>query len=325
MARTLRDLFLESTIGTSGQPIMDSLTKRSGILMTMPIIEANHKFFHNYIKSGSLPSGTIRPINGSIIPSYINNTAGKCDLMDFSILQQDDESLVYHLGGGRSAQAVIQYFEERYPQYLEGMLQTISKQTIYGTNSTFGNDQGWAGLHQYAKAASLVRQVGGTPGARSTIFVVRWNPAYSAGLLDPAVMDGTSEFMVSNNPTRMMKITNVTTGAQQPVWSSDHHSNMGLMIADTGIVSAISQIDSTHKPTVAYMTEALQRVHSIRDTANTFIYCCERDYGYLMDLKDAKIQTTAETKDYNLLMDFFNNSRIEVDENLLITETAVLD
>jgi len=324
MARTLRDFLVEQSIN-GYSPIMDDVEKKSGILITMPLIAANHNKYHLYMKSGTLPSGTIRLIGGSVTPSAVNNTLGQADLFNFAILQQDDEDLVYNLGGGRSEAAVIAYFNARYAQYLEGMIQTISTQLIYGTNSTFGNDQGWAGLHQYAKASSLVTQLAGTTGSRTSIFFVRWNPNFCAGVVNSAVMDGSVPFMTSTTPERIKKVTNTTTGAQQPVWSVDHNSQMGLMVSSDVCVSAITQLDSTHIMTSTQVITALRQIHSLRDLENTYVYCNEVGYGYLNSLKEAKFQTTPENKDYNTMLEFFDRAKIVVDENILSTETTVLD
>lgn len=324
MARTLRDFLVEQSIN-GYTPIMDDVEKKSGILLSMPLIPANHTKYHLYMKSGTLPSGTIRPIGGSVTPSAVNNTLGQADLFNFTILQQDDEDLVYSLGGGRSDAAVRQYFNDRYAQYLEGMIQTISKQLIYGDNSTFGNDQGWKGLHQYAKAASLVTQLSGTTASRTSIFFVRWNPGFCTGVVNPAVMDGSVPFMTSSMPARMYKVTNTTTSAQQPVWSVEHVSQMGLMVSSTVSVSAITQIDSTHIPTTAQVITALRQIHSLRDLSNTYVYCNEVGYGYLNTLKEAKFYTGTADKDYNTMLEFFDRAKIEVDENILSTETTALD
>lgn len=315
--RTLRDYLVERTI--NGTPIYDELEKSHGILLSMPIIAANRGKQHIVKKATAVPSAAIRTIGGSVMPTTTNNQLLTQDLHEFTTLQREDWNIVKSLSGAQ----IQAYFSETYPEYLEGMMQKITKQIIYGTNSTFGDDTGFKGLHEYAKAASKVVQKDGTSGSRTSIFAVRWNPKFTAGLVNANFMSGGQEFMMSETPRRVDVITNVTTGATLPTYSSLHSAEMGLLCNSNVSVAAITQIDSSNLPTVANLQTILRYVHSSR--GNTFIYCNEQGYDYIGLLKDSNLQAFSETKDYNTLVDTFNNCPIIVDENILSTETTVLD
>jgi len=324
MGYTLRDLITGMTL-PNGKAIIDHLTKSAGIAMTMQIIEANRGTFHLFEKALGLPTGTIRLIGGSITPSSIKSIIGQADLQEFGIVQDPDASLVEQLGGGNSPAQVMAYFLDKYPSVLEGMLQTISTQVIYGTDPTFGNDQGFKGLHQYAKASSNVRQAGGATGHNTTIFVVRWNPEFCSAVLNPAVMGRNEAFMRSSIPVHNLKVTNVSTSARQPVYDVLNQSSLGLMVATDECVAAITQLDSTHKPSVTYMAEALRRVHARRDLKGTMIYCSEQGADWLDELTNAKLELTPKDRDYKFVMEAFNNVDRVIDENISDVETSVLD
>jgi len=323
MGYTLRDL-ITGLVLPNGVKIIDHLTKSSGIAETAEIIKANKITCHLYEKVLSLPSGTIRNVGGSVTPSQIRSEIGQADLQEFDILQDPDAKIVHDLGGGKSSEAVMNYFMMKYPAVLEGMFQTIATQMIYGDNPTFGNDQGWKGFHQYAKASSNVIPKSGTTGSTTSIFAVRWNPDFCAALVDPAVMD-TGGFMISTSPVHTLKVTNVITGTRQPVYEVLNTSDIGLMVATNECVGAITQIDSSHKPTVADVAALLRSVHARRDFANTYIYCNEEGADYLDELLNADLQMRTNEKDYNFVMESFNNIKRVIDENILSTETTVLD
>jgi hypothetical protein len=323
MGYTLRDL-ITGLVLPNGVKIIDHLTKSSGIAETAEIIKANKITYHLYEKILSLPSGTIRNIGGSVTPSQIRSEIGQADLQEFAILQEPDAKLVHDLGGGKSPEAVMNYFMMKYPAVLEGMLQTISTQMIYGDDSTFGNDQGYKGFHQYAKASSNLVQLSGTTGSRTSIFAVRWNPDFCAALVDPAVME-TGRFMTSTSPVYTLPVTNVTTGTRKPTYDVMNTSDMGLMVATNECVGAITQIDSTHKPSVTNVAALLRSVHARRDYNNTYIYCNEEGADYLDELLNGDLQMRTNEKDYNFVMESFNNIKRVIDENILSTETTVLD
>lgn len=323
MAYTLRDLITGLTL-PNGVKIIDHLTKTAGIAETASIIPANKVTYHLYEKILSLPSGTIRNVGGSVTPSQVRSEIGQADLQEFAILQEPDASMVHALGGGDSPEAIMNYFMMKYPAVLEGMLQTISTQMIYGDNSTFGNDQGWKGLHQYAKASSNVVQKSGTTGSRTSIFAVRWNPDFCSALLNPTAME-TGRFMKSTQPIYSLPVTNVTTGTRKPTYDVMNTSDIGLMVATDECVGAITQIDSSHKPTVANVAALLRSVHARRDFNNTYIYCNEEGADYLDELLNADLQMRTNEKDYNFVMESFNNIKRVIDENILSTETTVLD
>lgn len=323
MAYTLRDL-ITGLVLPNGVKIIDHLTKSSGIAETATIIPANKITYHLYEKVLSLPSGTIRNVGGSVTPSQIRSEIGQADLQEFALLQEPDAKMVHDLGGGRSPEAVMNYFMMKYPAVLEGMLQTIAKQMIYGDNSTFGDDQGWKGFHQYAKSSSNVVQNGGSSGSRTSIFAVRWNPDFCAAIIDPAVMD-TGRLVTSTTPVYTLPVTNVTTGTRKPTYDVMNTSDMGLMVATDECVGAITQIDSSNKPSVANVAALLRSVHARRDFNNTYIYCNEEGADYLDELVNGKLQMSTTDKDYNFVMESFNNIKRVIDENILSTETDVLD
>ena len=324
MGYTLRDLIVGITL-PNGKAIIDHLTKSAGVALTAQIIESNRGAFHLFEKVLGLPDGTIRTIGGSITPSSIQSMIGQADLMEFGIIQDPDASMVEKIGGGNTPAQLMAYFLDKYPSILEGMLQTVSKQMIYGTDSTFGNDQGFTGLRQYAKSSSNIVKASGASGTSTSILVVRWNPEFCSAVLNPAVITKNKAFMRSTIPKHSLKVTNTSTGARQPVYEVLNQANLGLMVATDECVAAITQLDSTHKPTIAYLAEALRKVHARRDLANTYIYCSEQGADWMDELTAAKLELSTSDSDYKFVMQSFNTVKREIDENISDVETDVLD
>jgi len=208
-------------------------------------------------------------------------------------------------------------------------LQRIAKQLIYGTNTTFGDTSGlgFEGFHQFAAANSTnqLKEMDGATGARTTIFMVRWNPQFCSALFNEAILNGTSEIMSSTTPVFMPSTSNVTTHAKIPAWESWHTSDMGLMIASNVSVYAITQIDDSNIPTSAQIMTGLRGVKSEYDLANTKIYCSARGRDYIYGLNDANLISTAMDTTYNNRITTFNGVEIVVDENISDVETTALD
>ena len=322
---TLRDILVSKAV--NGAPIMDQIEKKSGIAMTMGVIPANNDTYHNWKMSGAVATPTVRAVGGSVTPSSINDTLQRTDLHEFTLFQQEDWKTVKTLGGGKDQAAANRFFLETYPQMLESMLQRISKQIIYGTNTTFGDTSGlgFKGLHEIAKANGKRTQMSGTTGGNTTIFVVRWNPKFAAGVFNPAVISGVNEVMASTTPIFNPNTTSVTTNAKIPSWESWHTTDIGLMIASSLSVWAITQIDSSNIPTSAQIMTALRGVHSERDLMNTKIYCSPTGRDYIYGLNDANLMSTAMDTTYNNRVTTFNGVEIVTDENISIVETAALD
>jgi len=322
---TLRDIVIQRSVG--GAPIMDQIEKKSGIAMTMGVIPANMDTYHKWKMSGAVATPTLRALGGSVTPSSINDTLQRTDLHEFTLFQQEDWKTVKTLGGGKDQAAAQRFFLSLYPQMLESMLQRIAKQVVYGTNTTFGDTSGlgFKGLHEYAKANSAVTGLSGSPGSRTSIFVVRWNPKFCSGVFNPAVISGVNEIMTSTVPVFNPNTTSVTTNAKIPSWESWHTTDLGLMVASNVSVWAITQVDSSHIPTSAQLMTALRGVHSDRDLANTKIYCNERGRDYIYGLNDANLMSTSMDTTYNNRITTFNGVEIVTDENISDVETTALD
>jgi len=324
---TLRDIVIQRSVG--GTPIMDQIEKKSGIAMTMGVIPANQVTFHNWKMSGAVATPTVRAVGGSVTPSSINDVLERTDLHEFTLFQQEDWKTVKTLGGGKDQAAAQRFFMSLYPQMLESMLQRIAKQIIYGTNTTFGDEDGlgFKGLHDMVRDnATLQRkQMGGATGSNTSIFIVRWNPRFCSAVFSPAVISNLAEIMASTVPVFNPNTTNVTTNAKIPSWESWHTTDMGLMLASAVAVYGITQVDASNIPTSADLMTGLRGVHSDRDLANTKIYCSARGRDYIYGLNDANLISTAMDTTYNNRITTFNGVEIVTDENISDVETDVLD
>ncbi|MCD4650630.1 MAG: hypothetical protein K8S56_02420 [Candidatus Cloacimonetes bacterium] len=298
--------------------IIDSLTKDSGILRTMPFQKASHGLFHKYkIKTG-LPSGGFRNVNGSIIPHTTNDEVKQTDLKILTDIQQEDKAICESYPGG-----VEKYFADELPAFVEGLGQTAAKQVIYGTDGTFGDSEGFVGLRQSAIANSNIIAAGGTSGSRTTILAVRWKHGICTGLFNEnAFADGqmiTVRPLNTGNP--VMVVVDTATGAVKPVYQALYEAYMGLLVADTKNVAAYTQIQdaSGKKPTAANLDKLIDMVNGT--AGDTFIYCNRIGRRLLWELKDSKMQITPAETEYNSMLERWNGIPMILDENLSATET----
>ena len=108
------------------------------------------------------------------------------------------------------------------------------------------------------------------------------------------------------------------TGKQSKVYTAEYRTSLGMKIASSGYVSAITGIDSTHKPTVANLEKALMQVSQNIDRANTVIVCSPLGYNYLAEVLggDARRYTSGDITNLSTVVEQFNSSMIVMDNNV---------
>lgn len=302
--------------------IIDSLVNASGILQTAIAQPASHNAWHMGKKVSSLPSGTFINPGGSVTDSTVDDEIVQTDLKLMRAVQSEPKEIVESYPGGMSA-----FFKNQSPAFIEGLGQTASKQLIYGIDSTFGNVSGFRGLHQIARDNSKVIQAGGATGSRTTIFAVRWKQDVCSILFNGQMMSAGEfiKFMYLNNAQPVTEVTNTTTGAKKLVYQGVYEAYMSLLALDSKNVAAYTQIqDATDdRPTATNMDLLLDYVNA--DPTNTFLYANRTGRRLLWMLNDSKMQTMPAGNAYDTRIEIWNGIPVILEENILSTETTVLD
>lgn len=315
---TLRRLVTE--YGGTGEAVIDHLIKYSGILKTANVIPSTHGTFHKYKTISALPTGSFRSLNGGYTDQTINEEVKQRDLKLVGAVQSEDKALCEEIG-------VAKYFMDNRPIFMEGLGQTIVKQILYGTDSTFGNVTGFTGLHQIAKANSKVIQATGTTGSRTTIFAVRYHKE-SGLLVNGKILNNLSELIVQtvlNNGQPVLEVVNTTTGEKKPVYQVLYEAQLAWQSASVYDVAAYTQLaDATDKrPTAANIDKLVDYVRG--SSSDTFLYANRDAIRMIGMLKDSKLQLGSMDNDYQTKIDFWNTIPLVIEDNISSVETTVLD
>lgn len=317
---TLRDLGVAYT--EIDEEVMSHLTKKSGILQTAGVKPATHKTLHKYKKVTALPSFAVREIGGSTIPGIVNKELYQADLKIITATQEEDKAFCDNYPGGAEA-----LFRDNFLTYIEAWGQKAANIIIYGTNSTFGDTQGFRGLHQIANANSKVTHETGNSGSTTTIFCVKWE-LESIALLFNKELATAGDFLktiIMNEGRPVMSTTNTTTRAAQPVYQVLYESYLGLFSASEFDVAKYDRIQdaSGDVPVSDNMDIMIDQVKG--EAGSTYIYCNRTSRRLLWRLKNTKMATIPATKDYNNILEAWNGIPLVLDENILDTETTALD
>lgn len=310
--------------GLPGQEsVLIDLVKSSGILQTALVRPASHGNKHKYKLWNTLPSAAFRALGGGIVPSEISKDRASIDLWDLSALAEEDAAEIMAHPGGKAG-----WFAANMPAFIESMGQVAAKQLIYGTDPTFGNTNGFLGLHQYAKAnGTVVAKKSGTTASRTSIFAVRWDETNGASVrINPAGPNQliTVEDITPTSPA--LVTTDTSTNAQLPVFAWWLHAYMTLVVPSAKSVAAITQVqptDSTKYPTSNDMNALIDAVEA--SSGQTYIYCNRAGHRAIQNLKDGKINLFSETVNYNTYVSMWRGVPIIIDDNIGSVETTVLD
>lgn len=304
-------------VGTEYLPIIVDLMKRSSLLQTATAARSTHGIKHKYRYFNTLPTAAFREIGDGIVPQKIDMNTASIDLKELVFDLYDDYQAILQYPGGKDA-----WVRDNTPAAMAGLANALATAVFYGNNSTFGYAGAFKGFHQYAKDLSqVVAQKSGTTGSRTSIFAVRWDEFDGASLRfnNTALMN-----VLDMTPTQPIPIvTNTTTNAQLDIFKWKFSSYFSLIVPSAKSVAAITQVDASHAPTVDNMNALVDAVEA--STGNTVIYTSKLGRRMIATLKDAKMNTFSDGGDYNSYLPSWRGVPIIVDENILATETTVLD
>jgi len=304
-------------------PVLDAYMKVSGILRTAPFEPASLIDSHEVKVSDGVKGSTVVAADGTIIPSNSSGTIETFSLKSFQNVQEETKGTVDRYPGSKEL-----CFKNAAMEYIEGIAQDVATQVIYGTNSTFGNANGFEGLRESAEDNGNVIEKGGDvstgAGDSTSIIAVKWKPRVAGMLLNPQVMSGGN--IVSrewiNNGNLIPITTNTSTNAQKNVYQMLYESFIGFYAASTKAVAAITQIDGSNKATASDMDNLLDLV---RADSNTIVYANRRGMRYLKELKNSKLEMMPADNNYDTRLTLWEGVRVQLEENIVDNEDDSLE
>ncbi len=307
---TLRKLVTD--VAVKDTAYIDYLLNKSGILKTINVIPSSDGEFHKYKQVIAVPTGQFRNVgSGYDSASTVNDKIAQLNMKIIGAYQTEDKVICDQKGK-------VEYFKQERPAFMEGMGQSISKQVIYGTNSTFGNVAGWEGWHEIAKANGKEVDGGGASGSTTTIFVVRYG-AQSGLVIDSNILNKGSLFN-----TDWVNGGDMTIVSGMPAYQVLYEGSMGILSGGATDVARYHSLQTGHLPTAANMDLCIDYVNGDSD-GRTFIYANRTGRRFLKTLKNTKFELGAADKNYDTRIDYWDGIPIVTDENILSTETSALD
>lgn len=319
---TIRHLIMDKA--HDGTAIIDHLAKESGILRTGLAIPANEGVLHKHKKVISVASfSTVNP-GASTTDQTIEQELTQTDLKIIRAMQSEPQDIVDNYKGGKA-----KFFRDQLFGFVEGFGQQASKQLIYGNNSVFGSVDAPLGFHQIAKANSKVIQMAGDSAYRTSIFAVKYNPAYCGILFNPnhggAGKNRFLRIQPMNGGNVTAEVTNVSTGAKKLVYQFEYSGYLSFLSGTEYDVAAITQIQNADndKPTAAGLDELVDMVKGT--SQNTFLYASRLGRRLVRELKNSKLEMGVMEKNYDTRIDFWEGIPFVIDENISNVETTSLD
>lgn len=318
---TLLDLAVAHSLPNT-KSIIDSLVLESAILRTAGIEFANKGLSHEYKIVTSLPGVTVRGLNQGTAPTKGVSSLKQIDLKIFEAKQSEDAMGCEVYPGG-----VKQFFADNAPLYMEAITQAVAKSVVYGNNATFGNAKGFSGLSQAAKANGNVIQRGGASGASTSIYCVRWKPGV-CGLVVPKTDGKSLDKLIGVKVLNGGNAISIPTGVDNEeltVYQAQYNLLMSLMVGSTFSVSAMTQVDGTHLPTVQKMNDLVDAVRSQPGDGMTFIYANRSGRSMIANLKDSKYYLLTRDNNYDVMLEFWRDIPLLTEDIINSVETSTLD
>ena len=321
---TLRALSVEQ--GWAGVPSIESLTKKSGLLMAGGAIPASHLIKHKHKRLDVLPTFSWRDAGGSQSLVTTNSNLHETNLKIIGTLESEPADFLVDWPGGPEA-----YFTQEKPAYEEAFGQAASVGLFYGTDSTHGNAKAPVGIHQYGVAAGKTIQnaQAGDTGSTSSIFAIKFRPGNNGcGILFDPNVTAAGNLMSSEvlNGGLKRTITVSTTGpTSQVVYQVEHTGKLAFLTTatkDIGIYNRIQDATS-ERPTSAKMDELIDSVEFDTD-GSTILFMNAATRRMLNVLSDSKLSTDTITTDFHKFQSSWNGVPIMIDNNLLSTEANTL-
>lgn len=315
----IRDFLI--SLQSEQAPIVTDLVKSLGILETAQFGFSSDYLRHEFEVQTEDGDAAVRAINGSIVATMSNSILGSVQLPAIERLVEIDKVLAKKWGG-------IQGFlndKNRTMTYMRSILQLLAKAMIYGDNATHGVAGAFKGLHQIAKANSnVVAQLSGATGSRTSIFAVHWSEGETEVVMPQEQTGDVVQIELVGGGTLQAPTADTTTKARQLVYGANFWANAALCAPSKASVAAITQIDSSHKPTAAQIDLLIDAVKGLAD-GKTFLYMNREGRRYIKELKNTKLSMAPGDTGYNTVVSDWDGIPVVLEESILSTETNVLD
>jgi hypothetical protein len=303
---------LATHYGVEQDPIIEHLSKMSGIVDTAAVIASSNGRFHKFRKYSSLPTASVRAIGDSFTDQSVQYTNEQISLKSVGITVSEDAEECEEVG-------VEQYFNEDLPAHVEAVTQAMVAGIIYGTNPSYGNAANNLGWLQYAQAYDKSTAIGGTSGTTS-IWVVKMVPRRSCILLNRKLLEQGKLLSVEvlNDGKKVLEYTG--SGTKKPVYQALIYTNFGWLTSMEYSVHHIYGVDTSNAPTDQQLKAAVRSVHG--KSYDTFIYTSPFGSDVMDSLNITDFSSRNNDGGRNTKIKTYDEIPIVVDDNIRSNETV---
>lgn len=282
---------------------VDNLTEEAPILGKIPFVEASHELWNVYENIQDISSAGWVEMNAPLPNVAVSSTLQKVDLAILGGELEVPEDTANLFGSHH------QYFAKMLPKVLRRSGMSAEKRIIYDN------------FKKYALAEGYSLNAGGSGTTLSSILAVRFIEGETCGLYSPKCFTkGDILNTTAINNGALYKSTNEHT-KNVLVYGLRMKAYLGIQIANTKSVAAITNINQDALPTETMIDDLLAAVHA--QPRNTFLFMHERVRTMLLRYKANSIQIFPEHNDYNRTITHWNGIPIVTSYNFSMNEENI--
>jgi len=317
MAYTTLAKINDAYVGSSVS-IASGLIKRNTFMGILPFASASHGNKDKFRLYDTSPTVSRTNDTENYTPSALDPTLTELSLTMLGIVHQEPARIVdqFPVPEGMAERTSYEaYFAERQSLFLNALGKEFTERCFYGTSTGYD----FEGIIPQATADSTVTDLGGGAGASTDIMIIRFDEENCHGLFNEKLVADNKLVDVRWTPSKgATQMVSNASGQQTQVYSAVYSTALGLKIASSGYVSAITGIDASNKPTIANIDKALRQAGQYLDRANTIIICSPLGYTYLSEVLggDLRRYTSANIGELSTVVETYNGSMVIIDNNV---------
>lgn len=274
------------------QEQVDALTEEAPVLGSIPFEKATHELWNVAPVITSIKGGGVVDANAPLPMMSVGRGLKRVDLQVIGgeVFVPQDAALAM---GGRAA-----YFAKNEPLLMKQLGMDVDVSIIYNM------------LRQYAIDNGKYTKVGGTANANYSVIAVNWEPGNVCGLYSPLMFKKDTFFQEEAlYGGALMKNGDGVAG-----YGMQYKSYMGVQLLNPKRVSALVNIDATHKPTAMQVDDFLAACRARPNT--TKIYCHPKAMSIMADVgKSSAFRMGPGDKDVDREIERWNKIPFVTDYN----------
>ena len=272
---------------TDGE-LVDNLLEDAAMLASAPFKPSTHDIANVYEELISVTGAQNVNLDGELTQVFRDTKLKTQDLTAIGGIISVGQDKATRMGGA------VPYFADQMPDILKATGQGVDHSLIYDVTRKAAIDNG--------NAVSLA---GSAANVQNSIVVVKWS-RQNTGLFSEKMMGTGMAFGMEGLNDGKLHMIDTADNKKIPGFAMILKSFLGFQMADTRGVSALVNIDATHKPTTLQIDEMLTSARA--SGGDTAIYCHPSVYNaYLKQLlSDNGINNTTMNGDNSVFNSFSN-------------------